>query len=362
MKREYRIILELCKFCSPDKEKIKSILSSPLDYPFVLGQLLYNRMGAVAYHTLEICGLMGGVNREFCNTLQKVYEADAIKTEGFTQAVEMISQVLGQADFPYALLKGAYLTSIYPKGLRTSNDIDILVGRGHISKLAGLLAGNGFMQGHLRNGKFIPAARLEIISSRMNRGETVPFVKEVGLPGMKFCEVDINFSLDSVAYQEGNAISTMLGDRSKLIYGRAYTLSKWDFMIHLCVHLFKEATVINWVEMGRDLSLYKFCDLYLLIEKWMDEEFLKAVRHRIHNYELERECYYALYLTREFFQVENSMLDTLLCDIQPSGTRYMREVVDVATGKKYIHDQSFMEWLFCGRRREGLREITDGKD
>ena len=50
---------------------------------------------------------------------------------------------------------------------------------------------------------FIPAARREIIESRMTRGETVPYVKEVGLPGMRFLEVDINFSLDYKNSRDG---------------------------------------------------------------------------------------------------------------------------------------------------------------
>lgn len=357
MEHEQSVVLELCKFLDPDREKIKSILSKPIDYPFVLGHLLYNRMGAVAYHTLKTCDLLGSINREFCNILASVYEADCERAESFSMAVDMMSRILQHADFPYALLKGAYLASVYPKGLRTSNDVDILIGQENITNLAKLLTKHGFEQGHLRNGMFFPAARLEIISSRMNRGETVPFVKKVDLPGLEYCEADINFSIDSVAYQKKDVVSIMLGNRRKLIHDTSYTLCIWDFFIHLCVHLHKEATVINWVEMGRDLSLYKFCDLYVLVRKWMDEEFYEAVRHRIHNYELERECYYALYLTRELFQIENSELDRLLCDIKPSETDYMKEVADIAQGKRYCYDKTFTDWFFCGRRREHLHEI-----
>ena len=359
MKREHSLVLELCKISEPDKEKIKNILENTIDYPFVLGQLLYNRVGAVAYQTMMKCDLAGYSNREFYKVLEGIYELDRKRTESYTQSVEMVCQILKDADFPHALLKGAYLTSIYPKGLRTSNDIDILIEQKNITLLVNLLTQNGFMQGHLRNGIFYPATRLEIINSRMNRGETVPFIKKVDLPRLEYCEVDINFSIDSVAYQKTDVVESMLGDVRKLIHNIGYTLCPVDFLIHLCVHLFKEATVINWVRMGRDLSLYKFCDIYVLLGKWMNNEFYETIKDRICEFGLQRECFYALYYTRELFEIKNIFLDKLLDQIKPLETSYLKEVINLTEKKKYYYDKPFMEWLFCGNRRENLYEITD---
>ena len=359
MKREYSIVLELCRFLNPNKENIKCILNNPLDYPVVLGQLLYNRMGAVAYQTLKKCNLLGTLNREFCNILATIYEADCEKSESFEQSIDIVSGILRNSDFPYALLKGAYLTSIYPKGLRISNDIDILIEQNNITNLVKLLTENGFVQGHLRNGIFLPATRLEIINSRMNRGETVPFIKKVDLPNSKYCEIDINFSIDSIAYQKTDIVNTMLGNSQMLIHDTSYTLCSLDFLIHLCVHLFKEATIMNWVDMGRDLSLYKFCDIYVLIDKWMDDGFYRAITYRIHKYGLQKECYYSLYYTKELFKIKNRSLEKLLCDIKPSKTNYLKEVVSLAENKKYYYDKTFIEWFFCGNRKENLYEITD---
>lgn len=358
MRQEQRLTLELCKLVNPNKKRIQEILEKPLDYPFVLGQLLYNRMGAAAYQTLNECNLLGDVNREFRNVLMAIYQSDYKKTESFIECVDQTGRMLEEADFPYVLLKGAYLASIYPKGTRTSNDIDLLIRPKDITKLSALLSAHGFQQGYLRNRTFVPATRMKIIQCRMNRGETVPFVKKAALPEMEYCEIDINFSIGATPYQKTEITEAMLENRRRLIQNRIPTLAPVDFFIHLCVHLFKEATVINWVKMGNDLSLYKFCDLYVLIGQWLDEEFLKALEKRVDAFGLQRECYFALRFMEELFQPHSGLLQELLEVIKPSDTAYLKEIIDLSENKTYYHEKSFSEWLFCGRRMEHLHERT----
>lgn len=75
MQYEHRYMLELSRFRAPDGEKLAALMDRSLHYPYILGQLLMHRMGAAAYVSLERCGLLGRVNREFRNALQCLYEA-----------------------------------------------------------------------------------------------------------------------------------------------------------------------------------------------------------------------------------------------------------------------------------------------
>ena len=198
MNNENKFILELCKFKYADKDKLTELMKERLDYPYILGHLLYNRVGDMAYYVLKQNELLHKVNREFRNTLKAIYEYNLSKTTSFIESLRALSPVCSDFGFSYAFLKGAYLVDIYPKGLRTSNDIDILINPENITELTNVLKTAGFRQGNIRNETFTPASRTEIISSRMNRGETVPFVKEVNLPGMKYLEIDV----DQLTYAE----------------------------------------------------------------------------------------------------------------------------------------------------------------
>ncbi|MCI8388391.1 MAG: nucleotidyltransferase family protein [Clostridiales bacterium] len=359
MKKENELVLELCKFIAPDREKIQELMDEVSDYPFVLGQLLFNRVGAAAYYTLRECELLGRVNREFRNSLKAMYDIGVEKTESFEKCLSTVSDILDGVNFRYAFLKGAYLYSAYPKGLRTSNDIDIMLERDSLNDICELLKRSGFIQGNIRNGRLVPASRVEIINSMINRGETVPFIKKVDLPKMEFCEIDLNFSLDYKPVQDSVIISDFL-DNSRL-ENNVKIFSPIDFLIHLCIHLYKEATIMSWVDMQRDLSLYKFCDIYLLTHKWMNEAFAAQLEQRVKRYGLEKECCYALHYTKLLFDIQDEALDKLLANIKPNNVSFLKEVFDPQSGKLYKHKKSLLDWFFSSDRKRHLYEVTNEK-
>lgn len=356
MDNENKLILELCKGKFANKQVLNELMKKRLDYPYILGQLLYNRVGAMAYIALKENRLLHGVNREFRNSLKAVYEYNFNKTESFISVLSSLKNICTNFRFPYAFLKGSYLVDIYDKGLRTSNDIDILINPNDITELADELKAVGFNQGNVRNETFIPASRAEIISSRMNRGETVPFVKEVNLPGMRFLEIDVNFSLGFRPGVDEQVVCDFLNRTQPMILNTISTLDKTDFLMHLCAHLYKEATVMSWVEMGRDISLYKYCDIYLFIHNFMNEEFATELIHRIADVGLDKECYYTLYNSRELFGIENKNLDKVLQDIQPEEISFMTQILEPQTGKMYSHSMSYRDWVFCSDRKGKLYE------
>lgn len=353
MNTENHLVLSLCRFLDYDKEEIRGAFENGVDLPDVLGKILFHRMGGAAYETLRSCGLLPSLNREFRNVLSSIYSCYEIKTGSYCKAMADLSVLFASAAFPYAFLKGSYLVSLYPKGLRTSNDFDVLVNPSDVTKLENLLKSGGFVQGYLKSDVFRPASREEIITSRMNRGETVPFVKPIDLPFMKYVEVDINFSLDFKA-TGGTPLVASLLKRAKCNIltpkGSLYTLSGADFLIHLCAHLYKEASIYSWVQMGRDLSLYKFCDLYLYIHKFMDGRSARQLERAIKQYGMQKECYYALYFTRLLFSIQNPALDSLLENIQPQDLSYIRRIYDPVHRVSYTYDVEYADWIFQNDR------------
>ena len=74
--------MELCKINSYDRDKLEELLSSCPDKAYVLGQLMYHRMGAAAWYVLKESGLAGKVNREFRNSLRMVYDSSGKRSSG----------------------------------------------------------------------------------------------------------------------------------------------------------------------------------------------------------------------------------------------------------------------------------------
>ena len=135
-KGEKKIVMDLCRFLDPNRARLLRNMEKCGDMSDVLGLLLYNRVGGIAYNTLRECELLGKVNREVRNTLQTMYNAAIIQQESYAKAAELLASVLRNIEVPYAVLKGIVLMQTYPRGCRTSNDVDILTAPEHVSAVA----------------------------------------------------------------------------------------------------------------------------------------------------------------------------------------------------------------------------------
>ncbi len=350
---EKRIFKELCKFKNStlNEGMLKAVT------PAVLGQLFLNRMQGVAYDILSQKRLLGKVTREFRNSLFAAYEQNSAKNRTFYQCVSMLSEILKKAPCKVAMLKGAVLCAYYPEGYRTSNDIDLLVCPEDVTAVGMLLHEAGFEQGNVKNGEFIPATRREIVASKMMRGETVPYVKEVSLPYMRYLEVDINFSLD---YKNGDTdVLRSFLDRATPVVMNGLeipSLSKEDFFLHLCAHLHKEATTLPWIEMHRDMTLYKYCDIYLLLSEMSDEE-VKTLFLRAYALGLEKICSYAILETASLFDLDIPTIMELASNALTTDPHFRLRVTDPAGKRTLLYSTAdTVERFFLSERILDLTE------
>lgn len=352
--QEKRLFQSLCSFQSKSFDRELLTAASPT----VLGQLFFNRMQAVAYGTLAQNELLSAMNREFRNSLKAAYALNIEKNQSFFGCVRYLGNLLSGLGLNYAMLKGAYLCKLYPDGYRTSNDIDLLVAPENVTKIGKALVNAGFQQGYVRNEEFYPASRRQIIESKMMRGETVPYIKEMDLPQMKFLEVDLNFSLDYKP-NDGHAVEELLENTEvKEIDGyKVCTLNDEDFLVHLCCHLYKEATTLPWVEMKRDMTLYKYCDIYLLLNH-ADKQKTDRFFDRARVLGLEKICAFAVRGTAELFEFNNAHAVHTADDILRDRPAFLHTVVSPKDKKTYEYSVSdIKERLFSENRVDLLKEV-----
>lgn len=338
------ILFELADVYMPVLEKKIDIENIEL----LLGQICFNRITGIAYQNFLHNADKLSLPRAAMKILDVLYQKDLQKSQIYHKHLKYLCNVLENVDFKYALLKGAFLnTVIYEAGMRTSNDIDILISEKDITKCQYLLKENGFVQGdYITNKGIVEATRKEIIMSKMNYGETVPFVKLVeGEPLV----IDLNFSIDFKPELDNSIVKNLLLYTQEITYQdcKFFMLSAEDFMIHLCCHLYKEATTYDWVRRRNDLMLYKFSDLNVMIHKTFDSILTKKLADRIHKLGLQKECYYALYNTGEIYHrvKENTAYQSLLEHIKPQNLDFMQQIFDPVENKTYKYSQNFVEWF-----------------
>jgi hypothetical protein len=357
--KEKELFKSLCSFKEDDFDE--SLLDAAT--PAVLGHLFFNRMQAVAYGTLMKHGLLGKVNREFRNSLKGASIQNIEKNNSFFQCVELVERALSECECKYAMLKGAYLCKAYPEGYRTSNDIDLLVHPKDVTEVGNALLVAGFKQGNVCNGKFEPATRKEIIESKMMRGETVPYIKEINLPEMQFLEVDINFSLD---YKPGDTalLDEMMNNTLfvNLEDFRVRTLRADDFFVHLCSHLYKEATTLPWVEMKRDMTLYKYCDIYMLLND-ADKEHIDFLFERAAKLGMENVCAFAVLQTAKLFEFKNLYAVEVSSKALGYDLDFIHRIVSPKDKKELIFtERNILERFFADNRKALLEEVNSIED
>ena len=352
--KEKELFLELCAFRTPNAKKIERLLKSDAATSEVLGMLFANRMTGVAYHVLKETALLDLVDREFRNSLRNASLLNEKINEDFLGCIKFLSTELDACSVPYALLKGAYLCHWYPKGCRTSNDIDVLLAPEDVGKVSARLKMAGFKQGHLKNGVFVPATRQEIIESKMTRGETVPFIKETKLPFMKHLEVDLNFSLD-YKNSDDTVLKEMLARTQVMTVGsaRIRTLDSSDFLLHLCSHLYKEATTVPWIRMKRDMTLYKYCDIFGMILELNENEYTSLMSRAV-ELNMQTELAYCFRSIEALFNISLHTMFDLTDD-----ALYALDLVIAPTEKKmYRYAEKDIKKRFFTKDRMSLLEVT----
>lgn len=353
--QEKQLFKAMCSFRSDSLAKCDVSSATPA----VLGHLFFNRMQAVAYGNLQEKGLAGSVGREFRSSLKDAYDKNIEKNNSFFACIRYLTEVLAPAACPYAMLKGAYLCGEYPVGYRTSNDIDLLVLPEDITQISRLLTAAGFAQGYLRGGTFVPASRKEIIQSKMMRGETVPYIKKVDLPAIPYLEVDINFSLDYKNSRD-DTVKEMLSRARPQKAGdlTVTTLEPSDFFIHLCSHLYKEATTLPWVEMGRDMSLYKYSDLYLLLSHMGPQE-VEQLFSRAKELGLLKVCAFAIVQTLILFDLTNEGARQAAEIVLKDDPDFLHQVFSPKEKKTFVYtEKNIFDRFFSPNRRSLLTEVS----
>lgn len=336
----------------------KVILDKQDDIELLTGQIILNRIVNIAYDNMDRFTLHADIRKSFDILQQKNIK----KSNIFRGDLDYLANVLKNVTCEYALLKGAFLsTNLYTNGYRTSNDIDILVEAKNVSKIQSLLKENGFKQGYLdHNGNINPATRKQIIESKMNFGETVPFLK---MTQGRVLEVDINFSIDFKPSDNTQLIGELLSTAVLVTVDTVEfkTLDKFDFLIHLCCHLYKEATTYDWVARRRDLMLYKFSDINVFLHEFGCKDYCSKLLSRIRQFGVEQECYYTFENSSIIYPKINSIegFDGLMKELKPTDLGFMQQIIYPRENKRFKYDMDFEDWFFCPNRIAQLEEIKN---
>jgi hypothetical protein len=279
-----------------------------LNWAEVVYQAVTHRTLNMLCYNLKKYGLFAAREPEFkrlCNSQWSVYGE---RNKFYLDRLSEIMKEFEKVNLVVPILKGNLLASVvYPEiEARVFNDLDLIMKLDDVNILTKVLEDLGYVQGEFNEDTqvIVEATRKVKLLQQMNSHEIQEFLKKSDNNFAKIIEVDVNHDI----LWKGNCPYKV--DTRDLIKRavpiefngvKGYMLDYIDNIIQLSCHLYKEATLMIYIDGIKDLKIYKFADLYMYIKKYFSNIDWKLLIERVKEYNLDKVVYYNFYYIELMF-------------------------------------------------------------
>lgn len=305
------VLLNRLTFTQTEIKEVKELLESDLYWPEVYRIAIKNRVIGLAYHNLERLKLSYLVPSKYRRNGMFYTLGNGMRNKSLIMEYKNIIKKMNDEGIKCAPLKGVFLVpNLYENyGSRDMNDVDILINRKDSKKVLKIMEELGYLQGRFNQeiNDIENYTKEKKMLWKMKMNNLCPFVKKSGSEYHKYYKFDFSFNLDLDITVD--PVQEML-DGADEIDGMHYLKPK-DFFLHLCCHLYKEATNAEWIYINSDINLIKFCDVREYIQQKMDKTSLKESVNFAKEYGLEKAIYFTVFYLKELYNdgYEDEVLD-----------------------------------------------------
>lgn len=292
LSKEKRLVL-LCSRISieeKDIQKLFKLVSSELDWFKILKYCSRNKVVGLVWNNLKKLNLLDYIPQNINYLLKFFYEATKRRNEVLLNKQEELMSILKKENVRFARLKGGYLLkNIYVDlGTRFMNDLDFLIDKSQMHTIQNIMYELNYKNGRasINSGQIFEMDRKESIIWKTKMNNLPPFFQEANSDWCSLIDVDFSLYMD---FNMDYDVTRKMLDKVENI-----DLQKDDFFIHICSHLYKEATNASWILLDSDINLIKFCDVRELLLKMSYDELTKIIEKAV-LYNLQNALYYTLY-------------------------------------------------------------------
>jgi len=279
------------------EKEIKTFISDNISWYQVFNMAIKNKVACLLWKNLKTRGYHKNIPIQLSRMIESYCYATKIRNEYYQNTVKEVYKALNENNIIYSPLKGGILLDeIYINyGIRLVNDIDILIKKSDAQIIKEILASLNFIQGDYdeNTNTIIPMKRAEEILWNMSINNLFPYRKIINNDFCRFITLDFCFSLDLSL--DTKPVDEMISMAGRNINENICKLKNSHFFVHLCCHLYKEATNALWVTFDEDLNLIKFCDVREFILQKMDDSIINEAVEFSNKYKLSNALYYTLY-------------------------------------------------------------------
>ncbi|MCP1311576.1 nucleotidyltransferase domain-containing protein [Paenibacillus tyrfis] len=364
--RESQLVYLLSKIHISEEELdyIQKLFASYLDWSRVCGLVQMHRVVGIVWTNIRkyiIEERSKFVPFYFFKSTELIYKAQQLKAEEQFKLASDVCHHLQAGGIKFVTLKGLVLSEYAYSGIgmRSSNDLDILIHSSETKEVVRLLNELGYMHGqyHYNTREIIPVNREDVIKFPMISHQLHPMIrKTIDMTFVEFHNVDIQFSIDIRTNRKTDEIVSQLLEQRIMAPIRDTelpSLSWEDMLIFLCIHFCKEAVDYKEVLKNKDMALYKLVDIYQLITRGKVSIDWDVFLEKVREYNMERETYYTLHYTEIVYP--DTIPAHVLDRIRGADLSYLHQILD-KDKIVYTWKDSIIERIFDANRTAILEQ------
>lgn len=312
LEKEMKVVCFFSKVTIKEWEvqSVKEMMEKGASWEKIINYADRNRTLYLVLHNFFQYKLIDLIPGWLVKIIQDSYICNEIRNDEKLKELKYLLMALEERGVKIVPVKGAYLIDeIYDRRIRTTNDLDALILRKDIPVIIKVMKELGYTDDYYNFKKkcFEPVSSQKKMLYKLKMYNLLPFAKEGALGNIIFFDLShsLDFSLNS------NVVEEMINS-AQLINGR-YQLLPEHFLLHMCCHHYREASHTEWIKLGKDLNLMKFCDVREFVIKRTDSVILKKMIQFARKYSLEKAVYFTFYVLKEIYSdgYEDDVLDNL---------------------------------------------------
>lgn len=214
-------------------------------------------------------------------------------------------RLFDKINMPYAVFKGAVLSKqLYQDPfVRRSGDIDILFSMDNYHELKEVLKAEGFLQGSMGDGEFVPVSRRKSIFQISSSHQVPSYIKRLNSEEKAWVTLDLNHNLMWGENSKKMNMSLVLKQtQNDEIMGVSFKklTAEMEF-IALCMHHYKDMNSLFQLIKGH-YRLVLFWEIYKYLITVKPDT--KKIQKLCKQFEVGEYVYYCVYYAQSIFESE----------------------------------------------------------
>lgn len=342
------IVLSRITFNAENVAEVTELIQRPLEWYTLLNYFIKNKIVGLAYANIKKLGFLQYVPLQIHQLMKFYTTGNDTRNQKYQEELNHVLSAFRAKNIPCFPLKGAVLLSqLYSdSGSRSVNDIDLLIRLQDVEEITSVMLALDYVQGDYdySTSQIRMNSREKEVSWKINMNTLPTFVKLDDSKEVEFFMVDFSYSLNLDKKLE--PVEEMIQQGCKGL------LLPEHFLVHLCCHLYKEATGAIWIYTDCDINMIKFCDIREYVLQQINEEQLIQAARFANRFGLQQPLYFTFFYLQMIYNdgYEQGIMNLL--DITDKD--FVLSPSSKHSEEHYQWKKTFWERLFAYSNREEL--------